>query len=69
MKNASASPHLRARHGLVDPTLTWGLPPGITAHTGIDALLRGLATNAFGWPAEWEAQYQQAKIDFPQITY
>ena len=31
--------------------------------------LRGLATNAFGWPAEWEAQYQQARIDFPQIVY
>lgn len=31
--------------------------------------LRALATTAFGWPAEWEAQYQQARTDFPQITY
>ncbi len=23
---------------IVDPELTWGLPPGVTAHTGIDAL-------------------------------
>jgi len=29
---------------------------------GVD--LKPLATNAFGWPSEWEAQYNKAKADF-----
>jgi hypothetical protein len=33
-----------------------------SAAAGTD--LKPLATKAFGWPADWEAQYQQAKIDF-----
>jgi choline dehydrogenase len=43
VKAGIASPHLRAQHALVDPALTWGLPPGITAHTGIDALAQAVA--------------------------
>jgi alcohol dehydrogenase len=43
VKAGIASPHLRAQHALVDPALTWGLPPGITAHTGIDALAQAIA--------------------------
>jgi alcohol dehydrogenase len=43
VKAGIASPHLRAQHALVDPTLTWGLPAGITAHTGIDALAQAIA--------------------------
>ncbi|MEC3980106.1 hypothetical protein [Amycolatopsis sp. H20-H5] len=31
--------------------------------------LRGLATTAFGWPSTWDTQFQQARRDFPQITY
>ena len=31
--------------------------------------LRPLATAAFGWPTEWEAQYQKARTDFPKIVY
>lgn len=31
--------------------------------------LKELATNAFGWPDEWEAQFVQAQADFPEITY
>jgi hypothetical protein len=31
--------------------------------------VKSLATLAFGWPAEWETQLQQAKQKFPQITY
>jgi hypothetical protein len=31
--------------------------------------LKELATNAFGWPPSWEAEFKQAKIDFPNITY
>ncbi len=31
--------------------------------------LKPLATKAFGWPSEWEEQYQAAKKDFPKIKY
>jgi hypothetical protein len=31
--------------------------------------LKPLATQAFGWPAQWETQLQAAKRAFPQITY
>jgi hypothetical protein len=34
---------------------------------GID--LKAQATLAFGWPDEWDAQFQQARKDFPAITY
>jgi choline dehydrogenase len=43
VKAGIASPHLRAQHALVDPELTHGLPAGITAHTGIDALAQAIA--------------------------
>jgi choline dehydrogenase len=42
-KAGIASPHLRAQHALVDPALTWGLPPAVTAHTGVDALAQAIA--------------------------
>lgn len=31
--------------------------------------LKAQATTAFGWPAEYEAQFNQAKLDFPNVTY
>ncbi|SMC18340.1 Chitodextrinase [Andreprevotia lacus DSM 23236] len=31
--------------------------------------LKAQAATAFGWPADWETQYQQAKRDFPNIRY
>jgi hypothetical protein len=31
--------------------------------------LKAQATAAFGWPAEWEAQWQAARAAFPAITY
>lgn len=31
--------------------------------------LKPQATTAFGWPAQYETQFQQAKIDFPGVTY
>src|SRR5207237_8326226 len=43
VKAGIASPHLRAQHALVDPELTYGLPAGVTAHTGIDALAQATA--------------------------
>jgi len=31
--------------------------------------LKTQATAAFGWPSDWETQFNQAKIDFPAISY
>jgi hypothetical protein len=31
--------------------------------------LKELATTAFGWPADREAQFNKARADFPMITY
>ncbi|WP_113700027.1 fibronectin type III domain-containing protein [Nonomuraea lactucae] len=31
--------------------------------------LKPLATSAFGWPDEWEQQFQQARRDFPNVQY
>ncbi|MDQ3815766.1 MAG: basic secretory family protein [Armatimonadota bacterium] len=31
--------------------------------------LKPLATKAFGWPAEWDDQYQKARAEFSAITY
>ncbi len=35
-------PNMRAQHALVDPMLTHGLPPGPTAHSGVDALAQAI---------------------------
>jgi alcohol dehydrogenase len=38
MKMGVASSHLIPRHAICDPLLTFGAPPVVTAHSGIDAL-------------------------------
>jgi alcohol dehydrogenase len=35
-------PNMRAQHALVDPLLTHGLPPGPTAHSGVDAMAQAI---------------------------
>ena len=48
--------------------LNWGEYIHFTSGAaGVD--LKARATTAFGWPAEWEAQYQKARTDFPAVTY
>jgi alcohol dehydrogenase len=42
-KSGIASPTLRPQHALVDPVLTYSVPPATTAHTGIDALAQAIA--------------------------
>jgi alcohol dehydrogenase len=46
VKAGIANPLLRAQHALVDPDLTYGLPPGPTAHAGIDAVAQAIAAIA-----------------------
>jgi choline dehydrogenase len=35
-------PNMRAQHALVDPVLTYGLPAGPTAHSGVDAMAQAI---------------------------
>lgn len=42
-KAGIAHPNLRAQYALVDPVLTWSMPPAMTANTGIDALAQAIA--------------------------
>ena len=42
-KAGIAHPHLRPQYAVVDPELTWSMPPTMTANTGIDALAQAIA--------------------------
>jgi len=42
-KAGIANANLRAQYALVDPELTYSMPPSMTAHTGIDALAQAIA--------------------------
>ena len=42
MKAALLSPHIYPRLALVDPELTYTMPPKVTAMTGFDALTHGM---------------------------
>ncbi|WP_255992307.1 carbohydrate-binding protein [Chitinolyticbacter albus] len=48
--------------------LNWGeYVHFMSGAAGMD--LKAMATHAFGWPAERETQFQQAKRDFPNVRY
>lgn len=42
-KAGIAHPNLRPQHAVIDPRLTWSMPPAMTANTGIDALAQAIA--------------------------
>ncbi|MDX1887571.1 iron-containing alcohol dehydrogenase [Mycolicibacterium sp. 120270] len=42
-KAGIAHPNVRPQFAVVDPELTWSMPPGMTANTGIDALAQAIA--------------------------
>ena len=42
-KSGIANANLRAEYALVDPVLTYSMPPSMTANTGIDALAQAIA--------------------------
>jgi choline dehydrogenase len=42
-KAGIAHPNLRPQFAVVDPVLTWSMPPTMTANTGIDALAQAIA--------------------------
>ena len=42
-KNGIANANLRAQYALVDPVLTYSMPPTMTANTGVDALAQAIA--------------------------
>lgn len=42
-KAGIAHPNLRPQAAVVDPVLTWSMPPSMTANTGIDALAQAIA--------------------------
>jgi alcohol dehydrogenase class IV len=42
-KSGIANPMLRPQYALVDPKLTYSMPPSMTANTGIDALAQAIA--------------------------
>ncbi len=42
-KAGIAHPNLRPQYAVVDPELTWSMPPVMTANTGVDALAQAIA--------------------------
>jgi choline dehydrogenase len=54
-KAGIAHPHLRPQYAVVDPRLTWSMPPGMTANTGVDALAQAVAATV-------------AKVRTPSVT-
>ena len=63
MKMGVASSHLIPRHAICDPLLTFGAPPVVTAHSGIDALSHAIE----GYMAASETPSVDLVLSRPQV--
>jgi hypothetical protein len=62
------SQHFRKRGTNYDGDLNWGeFVHFMSGAAGTN--LKDMATQAFGWPADREAQFNKARTDFPGVTY
>ena len=63
-KSGIANPSLRPQYALVDPRLTYSMPPSMTANTGIDALAQAIAGMVAPYPTWGEASKRAAGAYF-----
>jgi alcohol dehydrogenase class IV len=61
-KTVIFSPYLIAGVALADPELTLGMPPGITAGTGLDALAHNVEAYLAWWFATWQRPSTTGRI-------
>jgi alcohol dehydrogenase len=63
MKVGVSSPHLIPRTAICDPLLTRSCPPGVTAHSGIDALSHAVeAFMAVVRPPDWQLPLERVAV-------
>jgi alcohol dehydrogenase class IV len=55
-KKTIADPFLMPKYAILDPTLMTGLPPHITAHTGIDALTHAIESYLSGYAGKFSRE-------------
>lgn len=60
--------HFPAEDGKFTRGMNWGEYVHFTSGAA-GKNLKAMASRAFGWPQEWEAQFVKAQKEFPEITY